>query len=103
MKIIIDDREKDKERIQMIKNGFITPVIMKRLVIEQQGYPTICIENKTWQDFISSYRNGQLYKEVTAMKQKYDYSFVIVYDNGKWNKAYVNQNANEKFGNSWNI
>lgn len=104
MKIIIDDREKDKERIQMIKNGFITPVIMKRLdvgdlVIEQQGYPTICIENKTWQDFISSYRNGQLYKEVTAMKQKYDYSFVIVYDNGKWNKEYVNQNANEKFGN----
>ena len=104
MKIIIDDREKDKERIQMIKNGFITPVIMERLdvgdlVIEQQGYPTICIENKTWQDFISSYRNGQLYKEVTAMKQKYDYSFVIVYDNGKWNKGYVNQNANEKFGN----
>lgn len=104
MKITIDDREKDEDRINMIKNGFSTEVKMARLdvgdlLIEQDGYPTICIENKTWQDFIGSYRSGQLYKEITDMKQKYDYSFVIVYDNGKWRQDYVNQNANEKFGN----
>ena len=104
MKITIDDREKDKDRIDMIQKGFATKVHIERLevgdlLIEQDGYPTLCIENKTWQDFISSYRSGQLYKEIVAMKQKYDYSFVIVYDNGKWNKEYVNQNANEKFGN----
>ena len=104
IKITIDDREKDEDRIRMIKNGFNTPITIDRLsvgdlLIEQKGYPTICIENKTWQDFISSYRSGRLYKEVVAMKQKYPYSFVVIYDNGKWNKEYVNQNANEKFGN----
>lgn len=104
MKITIDDREKDKNRIEMIQNGFATDVTIERLqvgdlLIEQKGYPTLCIENKTWQDFIGSYRSGRLYKEISAMKQQYGYSFVIVYDNGKWNKNYVNQNANEKFGN----
>lgn len=104
MRIFIDDREKDEERIWMIKNGFNTPVETTRLdvgdlIIEQDDYPTLCIENKTIQDFISSCKNGRLFKEVVAMKLKYEYSFVIVYDNGKWNREYVQQTYNEKYGN----
>lgn len=104
MRILIDDREKDEERIEMILNGFNTLIERQRLdvgdlIIEQEGYPTICIENKTIQDFIGSCKNGRLFKEVVAMKLKYEYSFVIIYDNGKWNKEYVNQTYNEKYGN----
>ena len=104
MNIFIDDREKDKERIEMIKKSFNTPIEIKRLdvgdlIIEQEGYPTICIENKTIQDFINSCKNGQLYKEAVSMKLKYEYSFIIIYDNGKWNKQYAKQTYNEKYGN----
>ena len=105
MEIFIDDREKDKERIEAIKKEFHSPVEVKRLIagdilIQQDNAPMICIEVKTIQDFISSCRKRLIQKEALNMKKLYPFSFIIIYDNDKWNKQYTKpQTLNEKYGN----
>ncbi|MBO5476328.1 MAG: hypothetical protein J6A15_01055 [Clostridia bacterium] len=105
MQIYIDDREKDKERIEAIKNEFHCDVEMKRLIagdilVEQNNAPTIAIEVKTIQDFIKSCRDRQIQKEALNMKKIYPFSFIILYDNDKWNKKYTKpQTLSEKYGN----
>lgn len=104
MEIFIDDRE-DKERITLIKGEFNSNIEVKRLLagdilIKQSNIPTIAIEVKTLQDFIGSCRNGQIKKEALNMKQTYPHSFIVVYDDGKWNKQYVKPlTNNEMYGN----
>lgn len=104
MEIFIDDRE-DKERITLIKGEFNSNIEVKRLsagdiLIKQNNIPTIAIEVKTLQDFIGSCRNGQIKKEALNMKQTYPHSFIVVYDDGKWNKQYVKPlTNNEMYGN----
>lgn len=105
MEIFIDDREKDKERIEAIKREFNSTVSVKRLIagdilIQQKNNHTICIEVKTIQDFISSCRKRQIQKEALNMKKIYPFSFIIIYDNDKWNKQYTKPlTLNEKYGN----
>lgn len=104
MELYIDDRE-DNDRIELIKNEFNSNVEVKRLLagdilIQQRTNPTIAIETKTLQDFISSCRNGQIRKEALNMKKIYPCSFIIVYNDGKWNKQYVKPlTDNEMYGN----
>lgn len=104
MELYIDDRE-DNDRIELIKNEFNSNVEVKRLLagdilIQQRTNPTIVIETKTLQDFISSCRNGQIRKEALNMKKIYPCSFIIIYDDGKWNKQYVKPlTDNEMYGN----
>lgn len=104
MEIFVDDHE-DKERIELIKNSFNSPVEVKRLLagdilIYQNISPIICIETKTLQDFIQSCRNGQIKKEALNMKKVYPFSYILIYDNGKWNKEYTKPlTDNEFFGN----
>lgn len=104
MELYIDDRE-DNDRIELIKNEFNSNVKVKRLLagdilIQQRTNPTIAIETKTLQDFISSCRNGQIRKEALNMKKIYPCSFIIVYNDGKWNKQYVKPlTDNEMYGN----
>lgn len=104
MELYIDDRE-DNERIELIKNEFNSNVQVKRLVVgdilvQQINKPTIAIETKTLQDFISSCRNRQIKKEALNMKKTYPYSFILVYDDKKWNKRYVKPlTENEMYGN----
>lgn len=104
MELYIDDRE-DNDRIELIKNEFNSNVEVKRLLagdilIQQRTNPTIAIETKTLQDFISSCRNGQIRKEALNMKKNYPCSFIIVYNDGKWNKQYVKPlTDNEMYGN----
>lgn len=104
MELYIDDRE-DNDRIELIKNEFNSNVEVKRLLagdilIQQRTNPTIAIETKTLQDFISSCRNGQIRKEALNMKKKYPCSFIIIYNDGKWNKQYVKPlTDNEMYGN----
>ena len=105
MEIFIDDREKDKDRIEAIKKEFNSNVTVKRLVagdilIQQNNGPTIAIEVKTIQDFIQSCRKRQIQKEALNMKKIYPFSFIVIYDNDKWNKQYTKaQTLNEKYGN----
>lgn len=104
MEIYIDDRE-DKERIEAISKEFNSQVEVKRLLagdilIYQRDAPIISIETKTIQDFIGSCRNGQIKKEALNMKKIYPFSFILIYDDGKWNKQYTKPlTLNEKYGN----
>ena len=104
MELYVDDRE-DNNRIELIKNEFNSNVKVKRLLagdilIQQKNHPAISIETKTLQDFISSCRNGQIRKEALNMKKIYPCSFIIIYDDGKWNKQYVKPlTNNEMYGN----
>lgn len=102
MELYIDDRE-DNERIELIKENFSSPITVTRLdvgdiLIKRENSPNIIFEVKTIQDFIGSCKNRRMKKEALQMK-KYPYRYVIIYDDGKWNKKYVNQTVNEKFGN----
>ena len=104
MELYVDYRE-DKQRVELIKKEFPSFCGTKALVagdilIIQDDNPTICIETKTLQDFIGSCRNGQIKKEALNMKKIYPYSFILVYDDGKWNKKYVKPlTDNELYGN----
>lgn len=105
MKILIDDREKDKERIEAIRNHYDernTEIIRLQtgdIVIQQDDLPDVAFEIKTWQDFIGSIKNRQIQKEVLEMKKQYPYCFVIIYDNKKWNKKYVKATRAQIQGN----
>ena len=103
MDILVDDRE-DTERINLLKNNFNTPIKVVRLeygdILIKDEDKTIAIETKTIQDFIGSCRNGQIKKEALNMKQAYPFSFIIMYDDGKWNKEYTKPlTDNELYGN----
>ena len=102
MELYIDNRE-DNERIELIKENFSSPITVTRLdvgdiLVKRENNPNIIFEVKTIQDFIGSCKNRRMKKEALQMK-KYPYRYVIIYDDGKWNKKYVNQTINEKFGN----
>ena len=84
MEVLIDDREKDDERIDAIIKYYGKAVRIERLdtgdiVINQDDNPSIAFEIKTWQDFIGSIKNRRIQKEVLSMKEQYPFSFVIVY------------------------
>lgn len=104
MELYIDDRE-DKERIQAIQKEFNSKVEVKRLIagdilIYQKDNPIICIETKTWQDFTKSCRDRQIQKEALNMKKIYPFSFILIYDDGKFNTKYTNPlSLNEKYSN----
>lgn len=103
MDILVDDRE-DKERIKLLKNNFSTPIEVIRLeygdIIIKNNNNVIAIETKTIQDFIGSCRNGQIKKEALNMKKMSPFSFIIIYDDGKWNKKYTRPlTNNEWYGN----
>lgn len=104
MELYVDYRE-DRERIELIKKEFNSFCDVKALVagdilIIQDNNPTICIETKTLQDFIGSCRNGRIKKEALNMKKIYPYSFILIYDDGKWNKQYVKPlTDSELYGN----
>ena len=104
MEIFVDDRE-DTNRIELLKESFNSSVEVKRLLagdilIYQNINPIICIETKTLQDFIQSCRSGQIKKEALNMKRVYVFSYILIYDDGKWNKKYTKPlTDNEFFGN----
>ena len=104
MELYIDYRE-DQERIELIQKSFNSPCEVKPLVagdilILQKSNPVICIETKTIQDFIGSCKNGRIKKEALNMKKIYSFSYIIIYDDGKWNKEYTKPlTLNEWYGN----
>lgn len=105
MKIFIDDRE-DKERFDLLaKDSFFANAIITRLktgdiVIERDDLIHIAIEVKTLQDWIQSCRSRQIQKEALQMKEKYPFSFIIIYDDGKKNDFFVKpQSLDEYYGN----
>ena len=102
MDILIDYRE-DNARIDLLKKHFhsaeVTTLDYGDILINYYD-KTIAIETKTIQDFIGSCRNGQLRKEALNMKSKCPYSFIIIYDDGKWNKEFTKPlTLNERYGN----
>lgn len=101
IKIFIDDRE-DNQRIRKLDKKF--NVVVGRLevgdiLIPRDDGRTICIEVKTRQDFITSCNNRRIQKEAIAMKKKYPYSYIVVYNDGKLNPKYVKQTHNQRYGN----
>lgn len=104
MELYVDYRE-DNERIELIKKEFNSFCKTKALIagdilIIQKDNPIISIEVKTIQDFIGSCRNGQIKKEALNMKKIYPFSFIIIYDDGKWNSEYTKPlTLSEKYGN----
>lgn len=103
MQLNIDDRE-DDTRIQAIQKEFHSKVVVRRLeagdiLINQNNKPDILIEVKTIQDFIQSCNNRRMQKEALQMKEACDFSFILIYDDGKWNQEYVTQTVDEKYGN----
>lgn len=109
MKITIDDHE-DRNRRKLIKNFFGEEKCeVKRLetgdiIIEQENKPTIAIEVKTVEDFISSIKNKRIHDEVLRMKKKYPYSYIICY--GDWrrlNPKFYKYTAAEKYSNIFSL
>lgn len=105
MKIIIDDRE-DNERIQQIKNDdFFKDAIVQRLdtgdilFLQEGDAPNIAIEVKTRQDFIGSCRNRRMQEEALNMKKTYPFSFIVLYDDGKFREGYTKFTWTELYGN----
>ena len=102
MDMLIDYRE-DNARINLLKKHFhsaeVTTLDYGDILINYHD-KTIAIETKTIQDFIGSCRNGQLRKEAINMKNKCPYSFIVIYDDGKWNKEFTKPlTLNERYGN----
>lgn len=93
MQVLIDDREKDNERIDTIQKYYANTEVARLpvgdIIFLQEDNPSIAFEIKTWQDFIGSIKNRRIQQEVLSMKEQYPYSFVMIYDNGKWNKKYT--------------
>lgn len=105
MKILIDDRE-DNERIQLIKDDdFFKDAIVERLdtgdiIFLQEGdAPNVAIEVKTRQDFVGSCRNRRMQEEALKMKAAYPFSFIVLYDDGKFRKDYTQFTWTELYGN----
>ena len=93
MRIIIDNRE-DKGRISHIKQFFdceceVTQLDTGDIIIQQDNIPDIAIEVKTHQDFIQSFKKRSVQDEIIRMKQKYPFSYLVIYDDGKLNKKYT--------------
>ena len=102
MDMLIDYRE-DDARIDLLKKHFhsaeVTTLDYGDILINYHD-KTIAIETKTIQDFIGSCRNGQLRKEALNMKNKCPNSFIVIYDDGKWNKEFTKPlTLNERYGN----
>ena len=93
MQVLIDDREKDNERIDTIQKYYANTEVARLpvgdIIFLQEDNPSIAFEIKTWQDFIGSIKNRRIQQEVLSMKEQYPYSFVMIYDNGRWNKKYT--------------
>lgn len=105
MKILIDDRE-DNERVQLIKSDdFFKDAIVERLdtgdiIFLQDGdAPDIAIEVKTRQDFVGSCRNRRMQEEALKMKKVYPFSFIVLYDDGKFRGDYTRYTLTELYGN----
>lgn len=105
MKILIDDRE-DNERVQLIKSDdFFKDAIVERLdtgdiVFLQDGdAPDIAIEVKTRQDFVGSCRSRRMQEEALKMKKAYPFSFIVLYDDGKFRGDYTQFTWTELYGN----
>ena len=105
MKILIDDRE-DNERVQLIKSDdFFKDAIVERLdtgdiIFLQEGdAPDIAIEVKTRQDFVGSCRNRRMQEEALKMKKQYPFSFIVLYDDGKFRGDYTRFTWTELYGN----
>ena len=105
MKILIDDRE-DNERVQLIKSDdFFKDAIVERLdtgdiIFLQEGdAPDIAIEVKTRQDFVGSCRNRRMQEEALKMKKVYPFSFIVLYDDGKFRGDYTRFTWTELYGN----
>lgn len=105
VEVIIDDREKDKERVNaIIKYYGDTRTSIQRLetgdiIIHQDNDISIAFEIKTWQDFIGSIKKRRVQEECLKMKKIYPFSFLIIYDNGKWNKKYTHASRAQIQGN----
>lgn len=102
MKVLIDYRE-DNNRIDLLKQNFHDAEVVTLDygdILIYYDDKEISIEVKTIQDFISSCRNGQMKKEALNMKSKCDYCFIIIYNDGKWNKFYTKPlSLPERYGN----
>lgn len=105
MKIFIDDRE-DQERVKLLRSdSFFANAIIRRLdtgdiIIQRDDLPNVAIEVKTLQDWIGSCRSRQIQKEALQMRKKYDFAYIIVYDDGKKNNKFVKeQSLSEYYGN----
>jgi Fanconi anemia group M protein len=93
--IVVDDRE-DPYRIKQLRKYF--DVTVKRLetgdIIINDN---IAIEVKTRQDYISSCNNRRIQEEAIKMKQKYPYSYIICYNDGKLNSKYSRQTLAQRY------
>lgn len=105
MKILIDHRE-DDDRVSLITrdpffaNAIVTTLDTGDVIIERDDLVNIAIEVKTLQDWIQSCRNRRIQKEALQMKEKYPFSYIIIYDDGKKNDYFVkSQSLDEYYGN----
>lgn len=97
IKITVDDRE-DPYRIKRLEQYF--DVTIERLetgdiIIDNK----IAIEVKTRQDFVQSCTNRRIQEEAIKMKQKYPYSYIICYNDGKINLKYSKQTLSQRYAN----
>ncbi len=85
-KIKIDDRESN-----FIFNGFKKEDIeyeKVRLDVGDIQYENVCIEHKTVEDFVQSFRSGRLIKQLLQQEQNFKHSFLII--SGDFNRLFFN-------------
>lgn len=85
-KIKIDNRESD-----FIFNGFDKETIeyeKEQLLVGDFQYGNCVIEHKTVEDFVQSFINGHLQKQLLQQEQNYEYSFLII--SGDFKRLFFN-------------
>ena len=95
MPTIIYDYRENKTKIPEILKNFGCKVEVKNLHIGDyliEG--NVCIERKTFQDFVSSIIDGRLFNQARELKEKYEKSLIVI----EGNDYYGNVNINAIYG-----
>ena len=95
MPTIICDYREGKTKIPEILKNLGCKVEAKNLEIgDYLTEGNVCIERKTFQDFVSSIVDGRLFNQVRELKEKYEKSIIVI----EGNDYYANVSINAVYG-----
>lgn len=95
MPTIICDYREGKTKIPEILKNLGCKVEAKNLEIgDYLTEGNVCIERKTFQDFVSSIVDGRLFNQIRELKEKYEKSIIVI----EGNDYYANVSINAVYG-----
>ena len=89
--IFVDNRERNGEIIDFLKNKNVNVKILRLNVGDYIISDRACIERKTFDDFINSIINGRVFQQVRDIREFFDKPILIIEGNG--NNYRIRENA----------